>query len=84
LRSHIFSWHGSVHLPFWVSSDTQWQEARMSRNVTPKYRRHPNGQAFVYHRSMATKSHRMFFGKCHSLVSVHPQRIARLIRDWHG
>ena len=29
----------------------------------PKYRKHPNGQAFVEHRSIPTKSHRLYLGK---------------------
>lgn len=35
----------------------------MSRaNAVPKYRRHPNGQAFVCHRSIASRDHRMNLG----------------------
>jgi len=29
---------------------------------TPKYRRHPNGQAFVYHRSINRPQHRLYLG----------------------
>lgn len=29
----------------------------------PKYRKHPNGQAFIYHRSIPNKSHRLCLGK---------------------
>lgn len=34
----------------------------MSR-VVPKYRRHPNGSAFVSHKSIPNKSHRLYLGK---------------------
>lgn len=40
---------------------TPFTEVCMSRSV-PKYRRHPNGQAFVQHRSIENPSHRMYLG----------------------
>lgn len=33
------------------------------RNFVPKYRRHPNGSAFVCHSSIPTKDHRLYMGK---------------------
>ncbi len=35
----------------------------MARQAVPSYRRHSNGQAFVYHRLIASKSKRMYLGK---------------------
>lgn len=31
--------------------------------VAPKYRKHPNGQAFIEHRSIPNKSHRLYLGQ---------------------
>lgn len=35
----------------------------MPRAAVPQYRRHANGQAFVYHRSIPTKDHRLYLGR---------------------
>lgn len=40
----------------------------------PQYRRHANGQAFVYHRSIANKAHRMYLGKYGSEESLRAYR----------
>lgn len=48
----------------------------MSRSL-PEYRRHPNGSAFVQHKSIPTKSHRMHLGPHGSEISK--QRYAEFI-----
>lgn len=47
-------------------------------NPIPTYRRHPNGQAFVYHKSIANKSHRLYLGKHGSEESL--RRYRQLLR----
>lgn len=52
----------------------------MPRCSVPKYRRNPNGQAFVYHASIPTKSHRKYLGVYNSPESKkkYQQFLARL------
>ena len=49
-------------------------------NHLPKYRRHSNGQAFVQHKSILTRDHRLYLGKYGSPESQRRYRqfLARL------
>ena len=54
----------------------------MSRSI-PKYRRHVNGQAFVQHKSIPTKTHQLYLGKYGTEESrrKYQQFLARLLAD---